>query len=406
MTVQNIVSDIAKKSRLAYLQLANAKTEQKNQALLNAAELIAKHSKEILAVNEQDIKIAKDNQRNNSFIDRLVLTKQRILSIGESLENISKLDDPVGKITYNNIRPNGLEIIRKTIPLGVIGIIYEARPNVTADSWALCVKSGNAAILRPGSDSYNSSKKIMEILQLAIINAKLPKDSIAILPSADRKLVDAMLKLDQEIDVIVPRGGKSLIKAITEKTTIPIFKHLDGNCHTYIHKDADFNKAVQVLYNAKLRRVGICGATESVVIDKDIAAQIIPLLVEKFAPENCQIRADYEALQYSDYLIPATEDDFYSEYLDKIFSIKIVENIAQAITHINHYSSKHTEAIITENKQARDEFINYIDSAIIMHNSSTQFADGGEFGLGAEIGISTGRLHARGVSRFRTVSYL
>ena len=212
MTVQNIVSDIAKKSRLAYLQLANAKTEQKNQALLNAAELIAKHSKEILAVNEQDIKIAKDNQRNNSFIDRLVLTKQRILSIGESLENISKLDDPVGKITYNNIRPNGLEIIRKTIPLGVIGIIYEARPNVTADSWALCVKSGNAAILRPGSDSYNSSKKIMEILQLAIINAKLPKDSIAILPSADRKLVDAMLKLDQEIDVIVPRGGKSLIK--------------------------------------------------------------------------------------------------------------------------------------------------------------------------------------------------
>jgi glutamate-5-semialdehyde dehydrogenase len=392
----NPLTELAKKSRAAYLKLANSTLEQKNKALLYASELIMQHSAEILEVNHQDVVLAKNNNKNISFIDRLRLNNKLLQGICDSLVEISKLPDPVGNITYDHTRPNGLKIIRKTVPLGVIGIIYESRPNVTVDSWALCLKSGNAAILRPGSESYNSSKKMMEILQIALKKANLPEDTIAILPSAERKLVEMMLKLDQYIDVIIPRGGKNLIKAISQNSLIPTFKHLDGNCHSYIHKDANLDKAVEIIFNAKLRRVGICGATESVIVDEEIAAKIIPLLVAKFSIEDCQIFADSEACKYSDYLQLAQEEDFYKEYLDKAFSLKIVKDIDSAIEHINHYSSKHTEAIITENASARDKFLAYIDSAIIMHNSSTQFADGGEFGLGAEIGISTGRLHARG----------
>ena len=391
-----IILDIAQKARAAYLRLANSTTEQKNQALLLASKYIKENMTQILAANQKDINFAKNKQHNNAFIDRLILTEARISDMCKSLEEISKLDDPVGKITYNKTRPNGLKVLRRTIPLGVIGMIYEARPNVTSDSWALCVKSGNAVILRPGSESYQTSQAIMNIIKNAVRDAGLPANSIAMLPSSDRELVNIMLACDEYIDVIVPRGGKNLIRAISEKSKIPIFKHLDGNCHSYIHQDADLEQAVEIIYNAKLRRAGICGATESVVIDKEIISQVIPLIIAKFSPANCVIKGDQEACKYSDYIIPATEDDYYTEYLDKIFSIKTVDNIDMAIEHINKYSSKHTEAIITDNILARDKFLAMVDSAIVMHNTSTQFADGGEFGLGAEIGISTGRMHARG----------
>lgn len=406
MSNTEILLNIATNARNAYLELSNSTTEQKNACLITAGKYIEKYKDDILAANKQDIELAKSKNHNSAFIDRLTLTSDRIDGICNSLIEVSKLDDPVGKITYQSTRPNGLTIIRKTIPLGVIGMIYEARPNVTVDSWALCMKSGNAVILRPGSESYNSSKKIMEILQQAVIDSKLPKDSIAILPSSDRELVNTMLELDQYIDVIVPRGGKNLIAAVSEKSKIPVFKHLDGNCHTYIHKNANLEQAIDILYNAKLRRPGICGATESVVIDKEILAKIIPLIEEKFLTVNCEIRADEQACKYSKNFKSATDEDFYTEYLDKIFSIKTVANIDEAITHINQYSSKHTEAIITDNKTAQEEFLAKVDSAIVMHNTSTQFADGGEFGLGAEIGISTGRMHARGpVSLEQLVTY-
>lgn len=396
MSNKEILVNLAINSRNAYLQLSNINTIHKNNALITASKYIKQHQEAILNANKQDIEFAKSKNHNTAFIDRLTLNKERIEGMCNTLIAVSELDDPVGKITYQATRPNGLTITRKTIPLGVIGIIYEARPNVTADSWALCIKSGNAAILRPGSESYNTSKKIMEILQQATIDAKLPQDSIAILPSSDRELVDIMLELDEYIDVIVPRGGKNLITAVSNKSKIPVFKHLDGNCHTYIHQDADLDKAINILHNAKLRRPGICGATESVVIDQQILPQIIPLIEKKFAPLNCEIRADKTACSYSNYFKLATEQDFYTEYLDKVFSIKTVSGLDEAIAHINQYSSKHTEAIITENETAKENFLALVDSAIVMHNTSTQFADGGEFGLGAEIGISTGRMHARG----------
>ena len=389
------IIDIAKQAREAYLALAIATEKQKNDALERAAELLLENQGKILQANLLDIEKAKSLEKDKAFLDRLLLNEDRIEGMAGALREIALLDDPTGKITYESMRPNGLRIVRKTIALGVIGIIYEARPNVTSDAWALCLKSGNSAILRPGSDSYESSKAIMEILREALAEADLPVDAVQILPSSDRELVDIMLSLDEYIDVIVPRGGKSLIKAITEKSKIPLFKHLDGNCHTYIHKDADLEKAVAILENAKLRRTGVCGATESVIIDKEILAKIVPLIEEKFA-NICEIRADESARKYSDKFVKATEEDFYTEYLDNIFSVKTVENIEEAISQINKYSSKHTESIITENKDAAEQFLNSVDSAIVMHNSSTQFADGGEFGLGAEIGISTGRMHARG----------
>jgi len=390
-----IVKEIALDAKEAYLALNVASTEQKNQALLEATKLLEGNQSEIVAANNLDVENAKQAGKDAAFIDRLVLNKDRIAGICSALTEISKLDDPVGKVTFESQRPNGLTVKRVTIALGVIGIIYESRPNVTADAWALCLKSGNAAILRPGSESFNTSKKIMEFLQQALVKAGLPETAVQILPSSDRELVDAMLSLDEYIDVIVPRGGKNLIKAVSEKSKIPVFKHLDGNCHTYIHKNADLDRALEILYNAKLRRTGICGATESVLIDEEILSSIVPLIEQKFT-DSCEIRADEQARQFANSFKEASEADYGTEYLDSILSIKSVKNIDEAIKHINSYSSGHTEAIITEDDESATKFLNGVDSAIVMHNTSTQFADGGEFGLGAEIGISTGRMHARG----------
>ncbi len=395
MTNQEIIDQLGNAAQQAYRILGSASLAQKNQALTEAAKLIKANQQEILKANLVDQKIAEQAGRDKAFIDRLILNEARISSMAEALEEIAKLPDPVGKITYDHTRPNGLNIKRVTVPLGVIAIIYESRPNVTSDAWALCLKAGNAAILRPGSESFNSASVIVKLLKQALSAANLPEDAIAILPNSERDLVNALLKADNYIDVVVPRGGKNLIKAVTEQSNIAIFKHLDGNCHSYIHAAADLEKALEILYNAKLRRTGICGATESVVVDAAIAAEFIPLLIAKFA-NQAEIRTEEGLCQKYPELKLATQDDFYAEYLDNIMSLKIVDNITAAIAHINEHSSKHTEAIITEDTSAATEFLNNIDSAIVMHNASTQFADGGEFGLGAEIGIATGRLHARG----------
>jgi glutamate-5-semialdehyde dehydrogenase len=395
MLEQEIIK-IAKQARSAYQILANASTNQKNKALTIAAKLISKNSDAILAENIKDLQQAKDKNLSDALIDRLALNEARITAIANSLIEISKLPDPVGKITFDTTRPNGLNIKRITIPLGVIGIIYESRPNVTADAWSLCLKSGNSALLRPGSESFNTSSKIMTILQQALEQADLPKNAISMLPSKDRAGVDIMLGLEDYIDVIIPRGGRKLIEKVSNNSKIPVFKHLDGNCHTYIHAKAELSKAIKVTVNAKMRRPGICGATESLIIDKDIAADFVPKISEELTKLQCEIRGDAESRSLATEIKPAREDDYAAEYLDKIISIKIVTNIDAAIAHINKYSSKHTESIITEDAQAAQQFMQQIDSAIVIHNSSTQFADGGEFGLGAEIGISTGRMHARG----------
>jgi len=392
---QDIIANIVTKSKKAFSISAILDDKLKNAALLKARDLLIDNYKEILEANKIDIEIAKKSGKNSAYIDRLNLNKERLISAANSLAEIAKFPDPVGKIIYSDKRPNGLVIKRVTVPLGVIAIIYEARPNVTIDAWGLCLKSGNVAILRPGSDSFNSSLAIMKFLNQALLEFDLTQDIVQILPNSDRELLSEMLALKTGIDVIIPRGGKNLIEMVSSKTSIPIFKHLDGNCHSHIHKDADLEKAINILFNAKMRRTAICGATESVVIDRDILPKIIPLISQKFS-NKCEIRADAPAREFAKEFLIANEQDFATEYLDAIFSIKTVNNISEAIEHINKFSSAHTDAIITENKDAANEFLQKIDSAIVMLNSSTQFADGGEFGLGAEIGISTGRMHARG----------
>jgi len=392
---QDIIANIVTKSKKAFSISAILDDKLKNAALLKARDLLIDNYKEILEANKIDIEIAKKSGKNSAYIDRLNLNKERLISAANSLAEIAKFPDPVGKIIYSDKRPNGLVIKRVTVPLGVIAIIYEARPNVTIDAWGLCLKSGNVAILRPGSDSFNSSLAIMKFLNQALLEFDLTQDIVQILPNSDRELLSEMLALKTGIDVIIPRGGKNLIEMVSSKTSIPIFKHLDGNCHSYIHKDADLEKAINILFNAKMRRTAICGATESVVIDRDILPKIIPLISQKFS-NKCEIRADAPAREFAKEFLIANEQDFATEYLDAIFSIKTVNNISEAIEHINKFSSAHTDAIITENKDAANEFLQKIDSAIVMLNSSTQFADGGEFGMGAEIGISTGRIHARG----------
>jgi glutamate-5-semialdehyde dehydrogenase len=312
------------------------------------------------------------------------------------LEKVATLPDPVHKILEEWTRPNGLVLQRLSIPLGVVGIIYEARPNVTSDAAALCLKAGNAAILRCGSESLHSSQAIVECLHTGLKKAGLPQDAIQLVPTRDRAAVGEMLSMVGLIDIIVPRGGKSLTRRVLDESRIPTIQHLDGNCHTYIHKKADVKMAKQVLLNAKMRRVGICGATESLLIDADKAASILPKLADALAEAKCEMRGDRKARAIDKRIKPAAEADWDTEYLAPIISIKIVQGVDEAIQHINQHGSHHTDAIITEDMNAARTFLRQVDSAIVMHNTSTQFADGGEFGFGAEIGISTGRLHARG----------
>jgi glutamate-5-semialdehyde dehydrogenase len=342
------------------------------------------------------------------MLDRLKLKPETVEAMAKSLEEIAAFPDPVGRILTEWTRPNGLLIQRVSVPLGVIGIVYESRPNVTADAGALCLKSGNAVILRGGSDSLNSSEAIAECLHAGLKNAGLPPDAVQIVPTRDRQAVGEMLTMTEYIDIIVPRGGKSLTERILKESRIPTIQHLDGNCHTYIHRSADARMAREVLLNAKMRRTGVCGATESILIDR-AAAKLLPELIETLISAGCEICGDKIAQKIDPRVLPATEADWATEYLDAKISVKTVEDVSEAVEHINLYGSHHTDAIIAEDPAAAEIFLNRVDSAIVLHNASTQFADGGEFGMGGEIGISTGRLHARGpvgIEQLTTYKYI
>ena len=388
---------MGKNARKASQILTLANSDLKNSALEAMAADIEKNKENILEANIKDVEKAKANNISKSFLDRLILNDERIETISDGLREIIKIEDPVGQTMSKWDRPNGLNIERVRTPLGVIGVIYESRPNVTADAGALCLKAGNAVILRGGSESYYSSNAIYNSLKNGLIKAGLPEHSIQIIPTTDRNAVGYLLSgLNDSIDVVVPRGGKSLVERVQNEAKVPVFGHLEGICHVYIDKDADVKKAIEVTVNAKMRRTGICGAAETLLIDKENADIFLPKLAEALEDLDCELRGCNNSLKIINDMIPAEENDWSTEYLDAIISVKIVDGIRGAIDHINSYSTSHTDSIITENIKTADIFLKEIDSAIVMHNTSTQFADGGEFGMGAEIGIATGRFHARG----------
>ena len=388
---------MGKNARKASQILTLANSDLKNSALEAMAVDIEKNKENILEANIKDVEKAKANNISKSFLDRLILNDERIKSISDGLREIIKIEDPIGQTMSKWDRPNGLNIERVRTPLGVIGVIYESRPNVTADAGALCLKAGNAVILRGGSESYFSSNAIYNSLKNGLIKTGLPEHSIQIIPTTDRSAVGYLLSgLNDSIDVVVPRGGKSLVERVQNEAKVPVFGHLEGICHVYIDKDADVKKAIEVTVNAKMRRTGICGAAETLLIDKENADIFLPKLAEALEDLDCELRGCNNSLKIINDMIPAEENDWSTEYLDAIISIKIVDGIRGAIDHINSFSTSHTDSIITENIKTADIFLKEIDSAIVMHNTSTQFADGGEFGMGAEIGIATGRFHARG----------
>ena len=395
--IKKILLEIGKKARKASQQLAMADSKIKDNALALMGRSIIEDKKIIIQENQIDIEKAKENNISNAFLDRLTLNNERIESIAIGLKKISDLNDPVGEQIGRWERPNGLDIAWVRTPLGVIGVIYESRPNVTADAGALCLKAGNAVILRGGSESYNSSRAIHRCLVKGLEAAGLSGTSIQIVPTTNREAVGYLLSgLDGSLDVIVPRGGKSLVARVQKEAKIPVFGHLEGICHLYVDKDADVKKAEKIVVNAKMRRPGICGAAETLLIDEAEANTMLPILANALEVSGCELRGCNTSRNIINSLIPAEEKDWTTEYLDSVISIRIVDGVRGAINHINSYSTNHTDSIITENKSTAEVFLKEIDSAIVMHNTSTQFADGGEFGMGAEIGIATGRFHARG----------
>jgi len=396
-------------ARAAMRELSAVSTDAKNQALNEAAKAIRAAMSHLAAANAKDMKAAEEKGITGSMLDRLLLTDDRIEAMAKGLEDIAKLEDPVGVIMAEWPRPNGLQIQRVRVPLGVIGIIYESRPNVTADAGALCLKSGNAAILRGGSESFHSSTAILNCLQDGLRAANLPFEAIQMVPTIDRAAVGEMLTMIDHIDIIVPRGGKSLIERVQNESRIPVIAHLDGNCHVFVDRAADPTMAINIIRNAKMRRTGICGAAESLLVDRPVAAGVLPGIIDVLSEAGCEIRGDEETQALDKRVVQASDLDWDTEYLDAIISVKQVDGLNEAIDHINHHGSHHTDSIVTDDQSAAENFLKNIDSAIVLHNASTQFADGGEFGMGAEIGISTGRLHARGpvgVEQLTTFKYV
>lgn len=369
---------------------------KKKEVLIQVAEDIIKEKDKIIKANDKDIENAVNKKMKESLIDRLKLNEKRIEEIANSLKKIASLEDPVGEILEGKVLDNGLEIIKKRVPLGVIAIIYEARPNVTIDAFGLCFKTGNAVILRGGSDAINTNIEIVKIIKETLIKLKIPSECIHLIEDTSRESSLKLMKLNQYIDVLIPRGGTNLIKTVVENSTIPVIETGTGNCHIYVDKTADFEMALSIIENAKTQRTGVCNACESLVIHQEIVKDFIPLLVQKLEQKNVEIRGDEESCKISNKILAATEEDWKTEYLDLIISVKVVKDINEAIKHINTYSTKHSESIITQNYQNAKKFLNEIDSSCVYVNSSTRFTDGGEFGLGAEIGISTQKLHARG----------
>ena len=394
--MDQLIQQISENAKAATSALNSLSTESKDKLIIKAANKIDQSRKEILAANQLDVEDAITNGKDDAFVDRLLLTDERIDGIIETLNNIAKLPDPVGKVLETWKQPNGLEISRVRTPLGTIGIIFESRPNVSADASALCIKSGNAVVLRSGSDSLRSSQALVECFTSALDDMSLPIGIVQIIPSKDRALVTHMLKgLNDAIDVIVPRGGKSLVQAVQDSATIPVFGHLEGICHTYIDKSADLNTSISVVTNAKMRRPGICGALETLLIHKDSSEQLNSIL-DSLIEAGCEIRGCEKTVALDNRATPTNEIDWDTEYLSPILSVKIVDSIDEAIEHIQKHGTGHTDVIISEDKKSQDYFINQLDSAILMINASSQFADGGEFGMGGEIGIATGKFHARG----------
>ncbi len=404
-----LMLDLGARAKLAGRGLARAPAEQKSRALIEAAAALRAQAAAIQQANAQDMAAGEAKSLTKAMLDRLLLNDARLEGMAKGLEDIAALPDPVGRVLAEWTRPNGLVIRRVAVPLGVIGIIYESRPNVTADAGALCLKSGNAAILRGGSESFHSSTAIMAALRTGIAAAGLPEDSIQMVPTTDRAAVGEMLTMTGVIDVIVPRGGKSLIERVVAESRIPLFQHLEGLCHTYVHAAADLEMARRVVLNAKMRRTGVCGATETLLVDRAVVATHLPLLVKDLLDAGCEVRGDAATQAVDSRVRAASEDDWRTEYLDAIIAVKVVDGLDAAVTHINTYGSQHTESIITADAAVAQVFLDGCDSAIVLHNASTQFADGGEFGMGAEIGISTGKLHARGpvgVEQLCTFKYM
>lgn len=404
-----LMAGIGRAAKDAAAMLSTANTMQKNSALLQAAKAIRANEAVILKANAEDVAAAKARNLTPALLDRLLLDSKRIAAMAQGLEEIAALADPVGDVIACWTRPNGLKIERVRTPLGVIGVIYESRPNVTADAGGLCLKAGNACVLRGGSESYNSSKAIHACLVEGLRQAGLPEAAIQLAPTTDRAFVGAMLTAAEYFDVIVPRGGKSLVARVQAESRVPVFAHLDGNVHVYVESSVDLAMAESIVLNAKLRRTGVCGAAETLLVEKAAVATHLAPLVKMLLDANCEVRGDAETQAVDSRVKPATQEDWATEYLDAIIAVKVVDGLDDAIAHIGTYGSHHTDAILTQDAQHAAQFMNRLDSAILLHNASTQFADGGEFGMGAEIGIATGKMHARGpvgVEQLTTFKYL
>ncbi|MEP3073175.1 glutamate-5-semialdehyde dehydrogenase [Maricaulis sp.] len=392
--MQAYIEQLGRQAKEAARQLATASTERKNAALTAAAASLRLHANDLIEANRKDVESVREAGKPDSFIDRLMLDEARIEGVAQAIEAIATLPDPVGRQLMSTERPNGLRIERVAVPLGVIGMIYESRPNVGADAGALCLKSGNAVILRGGSESLNSTRIIVECMKEGLREADLPENAIQMVDTTNRAAVQHLLQCTDYVDLVIPRGGKGLVSLVRDQAKVPTLLHLDGNCHTYVHQRADLTKAAAIVKNAKLRRTGICGATESLVVDRSVAGDFLPGLVDSMA--GCEFRGDADAVAIDSRIKPASEEDWDTEYLDSCLSVKLVDGLEEAMNWVSDHSSAHTDAIVTEDPDAAAAFLTAIDSAVVMHNASTQFSDGGEFGMGAEIGIATGKMHARG----------
>lgn len=394
--MQNYITQIAQQAKAAFYELANTDSAAKNFALLRLAELIGEHESALLADNAQDIELAKQKKLSDAMIDRLKISSGSLKNMIDGLQQIAALPDPIGEVDEFRLRPNGLRIGKMRVPLGVIGMIYESRPNVTIDAAALCLKSGNACILRGGSEAFSSNMALAKLIKQALKEAKLPENAVCFVENTDRESVGAMLQAVDLIDVIIPRGGKNLVARVTEQARVPVIKHLDGICHIYVDESADSNKAVNIVFNAKTSRCGTCNTVETLLIHQNRAAELLPNIAAKLAEKNVELRGCERTREILPDIQAACEEDWATEYLALILSIKIVDDFGAAVSHINQYGSHHTDSIITENYTRANQFLRLVDSASVMVNASTRFADGFEYGLGAEIGISTDKIHVRG----------
>lgn len=393
-SIETVVADLGARAKAAAQGLAMATAEQRNLALTKAAEALRARMEDLLGANAQDVSAVQDSGKDAAFVDRLTLNAERVAGMADALDAIAAQDDPLGRTLATFDRPNGLKIERVSVPIGVIAMIYESRPNVGSDAGALCIKSGNAVILRGGSESLRSSRVIVDCMAQGLRAAGLPEDAVQLVDTRDRAAVKLLLHSTDTVDLVIPRGGRGLVSLVQKEARVPTLLHLDGNNHTYIHASADIEKAVGIVQNAKMRRTGICGATECVVIDAAIADRVLPQLAQ--ALHDCELRGDAAACGIVPDMIAARDEDWDTEYLSNIMSVRIVDGLEQGIAFVQAHSSGHTDAIVAEDVSAARRFMTAVDSAVVMHNASTQFSDGGEFGMGAEIGIATGKMHARG----------